>query len=85
LSILPVRSAAGIDTKTVLEGEGICQLPSGYVTGMAVKHLFSVSLEDVCLTRLQLASLAALLSTDDKNQHSSDTKYKQKILDVVHQ
>lgn len=45
---------------------------------MAIKHLLSVSLEDGCLTRFQLANLAATLSTDDKHQHASNTKYTQK-------
>jgi hypothetical protein len=52
---------------------------------MAIKHLLSVSLQDGYLTRFQLASLAAPLSTDDKHQHASNTKYTQKIINLVHQ
>jgi hypothetical protein len=51
---------------------------------MVIKHLLSVSLEDGRLTRFQLASLAALLSTVDKHQHASNTKYTQKFIDLVH-
>jgi hypothetical protein len=52
---------------------------------MAIKHLFSVSLQDGCLTRFQLASLAAALSMDDKHQHASNTKYTQKFINLMRQ
>ena len=83
--IFPVQRAAGIDRPTELEGWSFCQLLSGYVTGMAIKHLFSVSLEDGCLTRFQLASLAAPLSTDDKHQYASNANYTKTFFDLMHQ
>jgi len=73
-STSPVHKAAGIDRPTALSGWSPCQLLIGSVTGMAIKHLLSVSLQDGCLTRFQLASLAAPLSTDDKHQHASTHK-----------
>jgi hypothetical protein len=52
---------------------------------MAIKHFFSISLDDGRLSRIQLASVCTPLPIDDKHPHSSHKSLAQNFFDPVHQ
>jgi hypothetical protein len=51
---------------------------------MAIKHFFSISLDDGRLSSIQLARVCSPLSVHDKHPHSSHKSLAQNFFDMVH-